>query len=53
MIKKVLEEFRIKKTEELEWKLRFLTAKNRLLNIRVIIKKKKKQDKLQEKSWEK
>ena len=33
MIKKVLEEFRIKKIEELEWKLRFLTAKNRLSKI--------------------
>ena len=33
MIKKVLEEFTIKRTEELEWKLRFLTAENRLLNI--------------------
>ena len=29
MIRKVLEEFRTKKTEKLKWKLRFLTIKNR------------------------
>ena len=29
MIRKVLEEYRTKKTEELEWELRFLTIKNR------------------------